>query len=64
MLVEVMMRVVSIEGCPAAIAALQPDDPFAGAVDRLVEVYADCGGIRRRARSMAMTTTAVSSRSG
>ena len=61
--VEVMIDIVGIEGGPAAIAALQAVDPFDAAGDGLVIARAR-PALAARARSIAMTTTAVSSRSG
>ena len=41
--VQVMLVVVGVESAPAAVAALQAEDPFATALDRLAEL----GGRRR-----------------
>ncbi len=34
--VEIVVRVVGVEGAPAAVLALHADDPFGGALDRLI----------------------------
>ena len=63
--VEIVIDIVGIEGRPAAVAALQAGDPFDAARDRLVVAWnRRARTASRRARSIAMTTTAVSSRSG
>ena len=58
--VEILFEIVDVEGGPAAIAALHALDPLAAARDRLVVFMAPVAG----GPSIAMTTTAVSSRSG
>ena len=62
--VEIIVVIVGVERAPAAIAALQALDPFAPAVDRLIETVRATRVERPRARSIARATTAVSSTSG
>ena len=59
--VQIVVRVVGIEGAPAAVLALHADDPFDRAVDR----RCTRGSLSARPlRSSTMPTTAVSSTSG
>ena len=59
--VEIVIFVVGVERAPTAILALHSQNPFSRASNRCAEVVL---ALKACARSIAITTTAVSSTSG